>query len=516
MKQHQTNGSSNVNSVMRWKVLTLLGALGLSACGGAASGGAAGGKSTLPAQDRSGKTSAGGAEISKQAAQGYKQALDEFLKHDQAYDWAPATCKASADAFVGVSKKQESDAGKPLPEALYNAGLAYMRCGMEEDAFNQFQAASKAGQGFHRARSQMALFEYKKTGNVNAAISSLEQIIRDAKFQNVEALVSVAALQMERGNDVKDEDGANDFERAKKNIQRALAIDDSFMPAMNQLAIYYMEQAKRNAEGGEDQPQRRGRRGGLAVASATHARANRQQLELAWLVTNQGARIDPKYAPLYNTAGLIQVELHDYNGAVKSFGRARALDPNFFEAHMNYAAVSLSFRGFAEADKAYRDALRLEPKDYEAHLGLALALRGEINDSNYDATLAEAQKHLAECKQLDPNRVEAYYNEAILTQEYQAKGGDSAKTIPALKQAVVKYREFIAKAKGKGGYAEAVKRSGERAKDIEDTIKFIEEGEQLKKEQDEIDRKAAEAQQKQGGQPADGSAPAGDSSAPQQ
>jgi lipoprotein NlpI len=523
MTEHVANRSGGPaapvrsKSVMRWKVTTFLGALVvLSGCGGAAAGGSAGAKSALPAQQRSGKTSTSGVEISKQAAQGYKQALAEFIKHDQAYDWAPATCKASAEAFVSVSKKQESDAGKPLPEALYNAGLAYMRCGLEEDAFNQFQAASKAGQGFHRARSQIALFEYKKTGNVNSAISSLEQIIRDAKFQNVEALVSVAALQMERGNEQEDADGANDFERAKKNIQRALAIDDAFMPAMNQLAIYYMEQAKRKAEGGEQQPQAR-RRGGLAVASATHARANRQQLELAWLVANQGAKIDPKYAPLYNTAGLIQVELHDYNGAVKSFGRARSLDPNFFEAHMNYAAVSLSFRGFAEAEKAYRDALRLEPKDYEAHLGLALALRGEINDSNYDTFLAEAQKHLAECKQIDGNRVEAYYNEAILTQEYEAKGGDSTKTIPALKQAVVKYREFISKAKGKPGYSEAVKRSGERAKDIEDTIKFIEEGEKLKKEQDELDKKTAEAQQKQGGAGADpGAAPAGDASAPQQ
>jgi tetratricopeptide (TPR) repeat protein len=490
----QANGSGEVvvqvrsKLVMRWKAVTFLGAVVcLSGCGGAAAGGASGGKSTLPPQQSSGKTSAGGGEISKQAAQGYKQALDEFLKHDQAYDWAPATCKASAESFVSVSKKQQDDAGKPLPEALYNAGLAYMRCGLEEDAFTQFQAASKAGQGFHRARSQMALFEYKKSGNINAAISNLEQIIRDAKFQNVEALVSVAALQMERGNEQEDADGPNDFERAKKNIQRALAIDDSFMPAMNQLAIYYMEQAKRKAEGGGDAAPQPRRRGGLAVASATHARANRQQLELAWLVANQGAKIDPKYAPLYNTAGLIQVELHDYNGAVKSFGRARSLDPNFFEAHMNYAAVSLSFRGFAEADKAYRDALRLQPKDYEAHLGLALALRGEINDANYDTFLAEAQKHLAECKQIDGNRVEAYYNEAILTQEYEAKGGDSAKTIPALKQAVVKYREFISKAKGKAGYAEAVKRSGERAKDIEDTIKFIDEGEKLRKEQDEID-----------------------------
>jgi len=523
MMDRQSNGRSGGTAtqvrsklVMRWKAMTFLGAVvWLSGCGGAAAGGGAGGKSTLPVQQRSGKTSASGTEISKQAAQGYKQALDEFLKHDQAYDWAPATCKASADAFVGASKRQEEDAGKPLPEALYNAGLAYMRCGLEEEAFTQFQAASKAGQGFHRARSQMALFEYKKSGNVNAAISNLEQIIRDAKFQNVEALVSVAALQMERGNEQEDSDGPNDFERAKKNIQRALAIDDSFMPAMNQLAIYYMEQAKRKA-GGSDAPPQPRRRGGLAVASATHARANRQQLELAWLVANQGAKIDPKYAPLYNTAGLIQVELHDYNGAVKSFGRARSLDPNFFEAHMNYAAVSLSFRGFAEADKAYRDALRLQPRDYEAHLGLALALRGEINDTNYDTFLAEAQKHLAECKQIDGNRVEAYYNEAILTQEYEAKGGDSAKTIPALKQAVVKYREFISKAKGKPGYAEAVKRSGERAKDIEDTIKFIDEGEKLRKEQDEIDKKAAEAQQKQGGPAAGaGDAPAGEASAAQ-
>jgi len=476
---------------MRLNVIALVGVMvGLSGCGAA---GGAGGKSTLPEGKRSGRKSTSGVDISKEAAQGYKQALAGFLKHDRAYDWSPATCKSSAEAFVAVSKQQQSDSGKPLPEALYNAGLSHMRCGQEEEAGAQFQAALKAGQGFHRARGQMALFEYKKSGDINSAISSLEQIIRDAKFQNVEALVSVAALQMERGNEKEDADGANDLERAKKNIQRALAIDDSFMPAMNQLAIYYMEQAKRNAG---EKPQGR-RRGGLVVAGATRARVNRQQLELAALVASQGVQKDANYAPLYNTAGLIQVELRDYNGAVKSFGRARTLDPNFFEAHMNYAAVSLSFRGFAEADKAYRDALRLEPKDYEAHLGLALALRGQINDTNYDTFLAEAQKHLAECKKLDGNRAEAYYNEAILTQEYEAKGGDSSKSVPALKQAVVKYREFITKAKGQAAYAEAVKRSGERAKDIEDTIKFIEEGEQLQREQEEIDKKAKAAEQKQ-------------------
>ena len=494
----------------RLKVFALLGlVVGLGACGGGGGGAgpAAAGKSTLPEAKRSGSKSTSGADISKEAAQGYKAALAEFLKHDRASDWAPPICKASAEAFVTASKQQEGDSGRPLPEALYNAGLSHMRCGQEDEAVAQFQAAAKAGQGFHRARAQMALFEYKKNGDINKAIQALEQIIRDAKFQNVEALVSVAALQMERGNEVEDGDGANDFERAKKNIQRALAIDDSFMPAMNQLAIYYMEQARRNA--GEKVQGGRRRSGGLVVASTQRAQVNRQQLELAWLVASRGVLTDPNYAPLHNTGGLIQVELRDYNGAVKAFGRARALDPNFFEAHMNYAAVSLSFRGFAEAEKAYRDALRLAPKDYEAHLGLALALRGQINDSNYDTFLAEARKHLQECKQIDPNRAEAYYNEAILTQEYEAKGGDSSKSVPALKQAVQKYREFISKAKGQPAYADAVKRSGERAKDIEDTIKFIEEGERLQKEQEEIDRQAKEAEQKQGAAPgnAGGAAP---------
>ena len=52
---------------------------------------------------------------------------------------------------------------------------------------------------------------------------------------------------MERGSDQPDGDGKNDLERAQRNLQRALAIDDSYMPAFNQLAIYYLEQAKAKA-----------------------------------------------------------------------------------------------------------------------------------------------------------------------------------------------------------------------------------------------------------------------------
>jgi tetratricopeptide (TPR) repeat protein len=164
---------------------------------------------------------------------------------------------------------------------------------------------------------------------------------------------------------------------------------------------------------------------------------------------------------------------------VKSFGRARQLDPTFFEAQMNYAAVNLSFRGYEEAEKAYRDALKLHPKDYEAQLGLALALRGEINDSNFDKLVAEAQQHLDEAKKIAPDRAETYYNEAILTQEFRAKRGNP---VPTLQKAAEQYKQFIDKAGSDSGFTAAVKRSKDRSQDISDTIKFIQEGEQAAKE----------------------------------
>jgi len=82
-----------------------------------------------------------------------------------------------------------------------------------------------------------------------------------------------------------------------------------------------------------------------------------QALELAALVCSQAIRKNPNYAPIHNTAGLIQNELGQVNGAVAEFATAAKLDPKFFEAQMNYAAVNLSFRGFSEAEKAYDRAL---------------------------------------------------------------------------------------------------------------------------------------------------------------
>jgi tetratricopeptide (TPR) repeat protein len=244
------------------------------------------------------------------------------------------------------------------------------------------------------------------------------------------------------------------------------------MPAFNQLALYYFQQAKKRAGSVKLSGKSRGR--SITTNAALGKRADVQQLDLASLVCSQAIRKNASYAPIHNTAGLIQNELGQVNGAVAEFANAAKLDPKFFEAQMNYAAVNLSFRGFELAQGAYKKALEMHPNDYDAHLGLALAMRGLINDSNYDAQVAAVQGELDTCKKLDASRPDAFYNEGILTQEYKAKaGGGKDKTIAALQAAQGIFQTFLDKAQGNAAYDGAAKRAKERVQDINDTIQFL-------------------------------------------
>jgi tetratricopeptide (TPR) repeat protein len=468
--------------MLRGKCLLAVGALIVAVgCGGEAT------KSEVKAPTHpSGKKSATGTSVSKEAADKFETALQDFVNTDAKGQWDNASCKSVAQEFKAAADEQRSATNQSLAEALYDSGLAYQRCGMDKDARAAFDQAVSANSKFHRARVQLALYDYQRNNNLDSAIGSLEQIIHDAQFQNVEALVAVAALQMERGSDQSNSDGKDDLDRAKKNLQRALAIDDGYMPAFNQLSLYYLEQARAKAEEGG---KRKGKRRGMVASSSKASHVNEQMLDLAALVASQAQRKNPKYAALHNTTGLIQVELRNFNSAVKSFAAARSLDPDFFEAHMNYAAVNLSFRGFEQAEAAYREALRLRPNEFEAHLGLALAIRGQITPANREGKMPEAEKQLAEAKKLAPNRPETYYNEAILTQEFKAKAQpDEDKSIAMMKTAIRQYEDFTGKAGGDSAFADAVKRSNERIKDMRDTIKFLEDG---KKSREEAAKEAA-------------------------
>jgi hypothetical protein len=67
---------------------------------------------------------------------------------------------------------------------------------------------------------------------------------------------------------------------------------------------------------------------------------------------------------------------------------------------------------------------------------------------------------------------EAYFNQAILAQEYQAKESEGA-AVPMLKKASRLYQEFVTRAGADPALSEAVERARERRSDIEATLVFI-------------------------------------------
>lgn len=440
------------------------------ACGGGGAEVNTGGKKEPKVPGK--PTTSTGETVSDTAQAKFNAAVEAMVAHDKAADWNDAACKEVAQRFEEAAAEQKS---KKFPEATYNAGLALQRCGNDKEARARFTKALADDPNFHYAKVQLALYDYKGNSNEDAAISTLQQAVLDAKFQNVPALVNLAMFQMQRDSATGGQGCADDMDCAKKNLQRALAIDDAYMPAFNQLALYYFQQAKKRA--GAIKSSQKGSKGRqMATNAAIAKRADVQQLELAALVCSQAIRKNAAYAPIHNTAGLIQNELGQVNGAVAAFSTAAKLDPKFFEAQMNYAAVNLSFRGFEQAAGAYKKALEMRPNDYDAHLGLALALRGPIQatDANYEQEVAAVQAELDACKKLDPNRPDAFYNEGILVQEFKAKAGagkDATKA--ALNQAKGIFQTFIDKAQGKSEYDGAVKRSKERMQDIADTIQFL-------------------------------------------
>src|SRR5690606_39466798 len=129
-------------------------AVGLLLSAVACGGGAGGGK--IKAADDSGLKDKSGNSVSKKAAAGYKVALDAFVAQVKAASWTAATCKDVAEKFLYASNEQKSAGGRALPEAVYNAGLAYQRCGDDANAKLYFEQATTIDKNFYRPSAQLA------------------------------------------------------------------------------------------------------------------------------------------------------------------------------------------------------------------------------------------------------------------------------------------------------------------------------------------------------------------------
>ncbi|GAC1573490.1 MAG: hypothetical protein NVS3B20_05210 [Polyangiales bacterium] len=516
-------------------------ALVLAACGG-------GPEAKTPEKAKAGDTeanagsNAGGEPVKAEAADAFAAAVTEFKKHEDARDWDDSQCNAVSAQFLAAGKAQ----GGKFPAAHYNAGVVLLRCGREDQASAEFDTALtearelaasssdpkvKNDPEFHQVYVQKALILYRK-GEVQGITDAIE-MIRSKGFdpdgsRNVEAFVNLGMLYRERWtkdrkNDAvkkKDDFGLeDDLARAQFWLQNALSINDSFMPAYNQLALYYLDKARavglKNAAKAKPLPRTRDEAADKkAKADRDRMKSDLQTLDLGLLVSEEASRRDPNYAGIWNTQGLILLEMNRTGGATKAFKAATEKDPKFFEAWMNYAAINLAFRGYAAATDGYQAASGIRPKDYDAKLGLAVATRGQLDfhlttkqsmerklsecadpDKSGTAACQEATATFAgkikeqeskfqdfysravsaydEAEKVDVTRPEAYFDKALLIEKYQAKTG-KATTVQAYREAEKLYNEFAQKFAGAPRNEKLVADAKSRAIEAGKSAKFEE------------------------------------------
>ena len=387
----------------------------------------------------------------------FDQALREFAELDARGRFSREDCTRLAEAFLDVDARSGG-----LPDARYDAGLAYQRCGLRAEARRAFESVLALASHHGPARVQLALDDFARTGRVDDAIMTLDDVVKRARYQDAPTLVKLASLRMQRNLAHPD---AEDVQAAQEDVRRALAVDDAFMPAYNELALIHLHRAR--SELGRASPP------SMSLASEVAGGRRTQALDMAALVASQGLAKNARYAPLHNTAGLVAVELGELHTAIESFERARTLKPSLLEASHNYAALSLITRSFERAERAYREVLAFAPGDYEAHLGLSLALRAQAKGPADVALLDAAERSLERATELAPDRPEAYFNRAILSAELRAKITDPVASVEMLRRAYCEFHYFSQRAGDKREYAAALKLADERRRDMSDTLLFI-------------------------------------------
>jgi tetratricopeptide (TPR) repeat protein len=419
-----------------------------TACGGSSS-------STRPdaeggPQGGAGRKTGGSQAVTVEAQNRWKDAVTAF-KAAQHEGWNDQRCDSVSAKFEAAAATQSR-----FPEALYMAGVAQNSCARKQKATGYFRKALQQNPKFCKARVATALDEVQR--NSSAGLQELEAAVRDDP-QCTEGYVNLAILQRRNG----------DLKGALNNLRRALAIDAQYLPAFNEMALLYLQQAQ----------------------------DNKKMLDLAEVVCSQAQKIDAEFAPIYNTWGLIDLRRKEIISAAAKFQRAFELDPRMFEAYMNFAQITIGFRGYEDARNAFSKALELQPKSFEATVGLGVAYRGlEQKD--------KAEEFYNKAKELDPNRPEPYYNLGLLYQDFKDSSADQVKKARAF------YEQFLGRAGGQERYRHIVDDIKRRCKvvkgqrraadkciagrfqNIEDYLRALKDMEEMERLQKESERQQAE------------------------
>jgi tetratricopeptide (TPR) repeat protein len=398
------------------------------------------------------RTSSGQA-VSATANQHFERGAAAFRQHDEANngrgDWTEAVCNEVAGIFETAANAQPNGA---FPEAWFNRAMAFERCNLRDRVRESLDRAIRAARGnkYCRAQAQLGVLQFR-AGQIEPALNTFQQAIRDD--QNcVEAYTNAAAILRERNRPAGGPDQPSDRQQAVNYIRQALARDDRHIPALNQLALVYLQDA------GDDPRSQRLFLAGIVCSQAVQV-AQQHANEIP-------AEIRSYVADVYNTWGLVNIKIGQIIRALENFRRASTLNPNLYEAFVNYGTINLNFRGYEEARNAFQRAVELRPNEYDAHIGLGVALRGLGNTQ-------QAQQEYERARQIDGNRPDAFYNLALLNMSYM---GNQVEDLQRAQQFFEQFQQKANASGNPGRYANELARTTRHIANIRQTIQAQQQG----------------------------------------
>ena len=373
-------------------------------------------------------------EFSKDAKKDYEAALESFKANDKS-GWSEGACRSSADRFAAVAREHK------IVDAQFMAGLSYHRCNLVGEAEKAYQEATRMpGDGLKKAMAQSNLGEiYYKAGKIDGAKQYWDAALK-ANGKLVAARINVASMLLDQMRKVGDKDPKwkTMEEDARIHLSNALGVDSESVYAYTMYGLIYMEGWKKN----------------------------KNRLDLAKLLLDEGKKRNEKFAPLQNAYGLYYLNRNALSEALQNFQAAVELDPKFVEARMNVGLITLGFRKYDVAKEQFTKVLELQPKNYDAMIGLGAAQRG-LKD------LDGAEAMYKKAKDLDSRRGEAFYNLGVLYKDFRATKQEAQQSIATYKTAKGYFQDFLSKQGTPEDQAEAKEQVALIDKTVTQTEKFL-------------------------------------------
>jgi len=280
-----------------------------------------------------------------------------------------------------------SSSHKNAKEAAYNLGLLLEQRGDIAGARDAWTKALSVAPKHAPSRARLAGLELASAGSTPGAVATLEEIIKEDRFQQ-DARNLLAAYEIARGTALHDKidkaskaESQKAFEAAIRHGRNVLLGDPENIHAFLNVAIAYMRQ------GLNDQA-------GLIAMSALEKH--------------------PSAASLHNVMGLVYLSQDNSRSATESFIAALKADPENNDARLNLAALELAYGNFDSALKRFDEVLKRRSGDADIMMSRAVALRGL---GRFD----EAEKGYLAALERNKESPDIAYNLCVLHQQYTQK-----------------------------------------------------------------------------------------------